>query len=226
MRPFTDSEKTLASQLFSLGAIQFGSFTLKLHETSPDAPKSPVFLNLRDEKNPKPGKLNAECYRRAGLAMMRLAATNSLRYDLVIGLPNAGTPFAQAFARLLMGQPEDHLFDLKKIEQDGKRRIVTDQIGQKLKGKRCLLIDDLISGADTKLEAQQALEELGAEVMDILVLVDRCQGGTETMAAQGIRTHAVFTLPDLISYYIDNGSIEPQQELDVLNYLRTQLLTT
>lgn len=225
MRPFTDSEKALAQLLFELGAIKFGSFTLKLHEKFPDAPKSPIYLNLRDDKNPKEGKLNHDCYRRSALAMMRLAANHSLRYDLIVGLPNAGTPFAEAFARLLIGEPKDHLFDLKKEERDGKRCIVTNEIGNKLQGKRCLLIDDLISGADTKIEAKRALEGLGAKASDILVLVDRCQGGVETMAHESVRTHAVFTLPELINFYVENGSIPPEKELEVLNYLQMQLRT-
>ena len=37
----------VADTLFDLGVIKFGAFRLKLHEKNPDAPLSPIYVNLR-----------------------------------------------------------------------------------------------------------------------------------------------------------------------------------
>lgn len=223
MRPFSNLETQIADKLMDLKAIKHGEFKLKLHETQPDAPKSPIFLNLRDGNNPKSGPLTPEVYDLAAVAMIRLASIAGLRYDLICGIPHAGEPFVKAFAELLTGK-EENIFQLDKEElSDGKRRVITKR-GQTADKKRVLLFDDLISGADSKFEAIKAIKEQGGIVTDILVLVDRCQGGTEALYKAGIRLHSVFTLPDLLAHYVDRGDMTQEQELQILNYLRTQLL--
>lgn len=223
MRPFSNLEIQIADRLMSLGAIKHGAFRLKLHETQPNAPKSPIFLNLRDPSNPKPGTLTQDVYDLVAVAMIRLASVIGLRYDMICGIPRAGEPFAKAFAQLLTGK-EENIFQLDKEElPEGKRRVVA-KTGQSADKKHILLFDDLISAADSKIEAINAIQEQGGIVTDVLVLVDRCQGGTDSLNKRGIRLHSVFTLPDLLAYYVDRGSLTSEQELQILNYLRTQLL--
>jgi hypothetical protein len=44
---FTMAQERLALALFDVGAIKFGDFRLRLHEENPDAPLSPVYLDLK-----------------------------------------------------------------------------------------------------------------------------------------------------------------------------------
>ena len=47
-RVITDSDREgLARALFACGAVKFGAFKLKLHQTNPDAPLSPIYFNMR-----------------------------------------------------------------------------------------------------------------------------------------------------------------------------------
>ncbi len=49
----------LAEDLFAGKVVQVDTkegFKLKLHETNPDEPRSPIFLNIRTPNNPKPGR--------------------------------------------------------------------------------------------------------------------------------------------------------------------------
>jgi len=41
-------KEKLALDLFGLGKIKFGAFKLKLHEKNPDAPLSPIYIDLRN----------------------------------------------------------------------------------------------------------------------------------------------------------------------------------
>ena len=43
----SDQKLKLAGQLLKIGAIKFGNFRLKLHEKNPDAPLSPIYIDLR-----------------------------------------------------------------------------------------------------------------------------------------------------------------------------------
>ena len=57
----TGDHAKLAQLLFKVGAIKFGAFKLKLHEKDPDAPLSPIYLNLRTDRHPEnPGPLTDE----------------------------------------------------------------------------------------------------------------------------------------------------------------------
>ena len=70
----------LADELFDLGAIQFGNFKLKLHEKNPNAPLSPIYLNLRTPDNPKPGNLTLKIVAQIGRLMYFTAFRKKLDY--------------------------------------------------------------------------------------------------------------------------------------------------
>jgi uridine monophosphate synthetase len=66
--------------------------------------------------------------------------------------------------------------------------------GQFKAGERVVLIDDIITDGASKLEAIAPLEEAGLVVKDLVILVDREQGGRELLAARGYTLHAVLTI--------------------------------
>ena len=57
-----------------------------------------------------------------------------------------------------------------------------------------MVLDDLITTGGSKIEAIAPLAEAGLVVKDVVVLVDREQGGAEELAARGLRLHAALTL--------------------------------
>lgn len=52
--------------LWQVGAVKFGEFELKIHQTNSSAPKSPIYLDLRTPDNPKPGPLTPGFVRMIG----------------------------------------------------------------------------------------------------------------------------------------------------------------
>lgn len=188
-------------------------FYLKLHEKNPEAPLSPFYLNLRTPDNPKKGPLTPEVVELGARCMYLLAQMNKLKYGAVIGVPRAGDPFAESFG-IQAGVP---CYFLDKQEGGGKRRIVLHG-GLPVSVKRAALIDDLITEADSKIEAVEAVRD-DTTVRDVIVSVDREQGGGKELAKIGCELHANFTISELLDFYVRCGMMKRELRIEIRNYL-------
>ncbi len=214
-------KQTLALALFDIGAIKFGAFKLKLHEKNPDAPLSPIYLNLRTPDNPKPGTLDEDAVTLIAGELYTLASLHDLAYTLVAGVPNAGDPLALAFCRKAASRGRSvEYIALHKHEGPEGRLITGMKQGRFAAGETVLLIDDLITKADSKLEAIKALESVGLGVKNVVVLVDREQGGEKQLRDAGYALHSVFGLKQLLNFYVLDEKITADKRDEVLAYLR------
>lgn len=82
-----------------------------------------------------------------------------------------------------------------------------------------MVLDDLISDGGSKIEAIAPLEAAGLKVRDVVVLIDRQGGGTETLAAAGYRLHSVLTLPAIVASLAAAGRITAEQQQAVLDFV-------
>lgn len=167
---------------------QEGEFALKLHEEHPEAPLSPIYINLRN--------LPADVLGQVGRAMTETPTLETP--DFCTGIPTAGEAIAEVYASY---SGMERIDILEKEEKESGRRIVPKKGVTPRKG-RLRLIDDLVTRADTKIEAIKAVESLGFQVTDIVILVDREQGGKQQLAEAGYNLQAVFTLKQLLNYYL------------------------
>ena len=70
--------------------------------------------------------------------------------------------------------------------------------GKLLPGDRVVILDDVITKGGSALEAIQVVQEMGCEVVLVLAIVDRLQGGAELFAKHGVTNfQSVFTIRDL-----------------------------
>ncbi|MFA6502692.1 MAG: hypothetical protein WCT45_00330 [Candidatus Paceibacterota bacterium] len=190
-------------------------FRLKLHDKQPDAPLSPFFLNLRTPDNPKPGPLKGNIIILAAACMHQALLEKKVEYDAVAGVPNAGDPFAEALAKL-SGKP---LIHMEKGEVDGKRFIAGIKGYVPMEIGNVLLVDDLVTKADSKIEAIEVLREAGMEVSDVVVLVDREQGGAKELDEWRCTLHAVFAITELLDFYVACGKMSEKLHADIVSYL-------
>jgi uridine monophosphate synthetase len=86
-------------------------------------------------------------------------------------------------------------------------------------GETVLLIDDLVTHAESKIEAARVLEANGLRVRDIAVLIDREQGGPAQLAAAGYALHAATRLGQLLAYLRRTGGIDEARYAEVTAYL-------
>jgi orotate phosphoribosyltransferase len=196
-------------------------FELARHESQPKAPLSPYYITLRTASNPeKPGPLTNKLVAAAGdLLGAYVFNTGHLVFDAVVGLPNAGAPFADAF-------PPQHWYNgngiaklrLRKEIQGGKRSIVGPPEGQWKQGCRVLVIDDVITGAHTKLKCIETLESHKLTVVGVAVIIDRQEGGSEELRHRGYSLYSPFPLIDLLNVYVHHARITHDLKMEILRF--------
>jgi len=64
-------------------------------------------------------------------------------------------------------------------------------------GERVCLIEDVVTSGGALLGAVEAVREAGLEVRNAVCVVDREEGGAETLAAAGVRLRALFLASEL-----------------------------
>jgi orotate phosphoribosyltransferase len=66
-----------------------------------------------------------------------------------------------------------------------------------LAGEKVVLVEDVVTTGGAALGAVKTLRQAGAEVLGVLVVVDREQGGAEAFAAADVPYQALFTKSEL-----------------------------
>lgn len=220
------SLRNLAVQLFEIGCFKHkrqspdgAGFRLKTHERNPDAPLSPFYLNLRTPDNPKPGPLTDALVTAIAWHMHDdIIAPQELGFTALAGVPRAGNPLADELSDVCGGGYT--LLALEKGESQSGRCVGRAVRGVYQSGETVLLVDDLITRADSKLKAIAALAATGLQIMDVVVIVDREQGGKEELRDKGYSLHALFSLTDLLQIYTEEDRISPSERDEILEYVR------
>jgi orotate phosphoribosyltransferase len=88
------------------------------------------------------------------------------------------------------------------------------------KGDSILFFDDVISEGLSKVEGVKPLQELGATVKHMLVVVNREQGGKENLEKLGYQIHALAKVSDLVKSLCKNRRISDVQAAKVLDYIQ------
>lgn len=200
----TAVQKELSDQLFQIGAIKFGQFKLKLHEKSPNAPLSPVYIDLRALRRfPKAKSIAVDVYQEL---------LQPLKFDLLADILTAATPFASSLSdRLEVGMITPRT-DSKTHGSGAK----VDGMLETDKGKTAVLLDDLVTRADSKLEAAEILWAQGLVVKDVVVLIDREQGGKEQLSESGLELHSALTMKKMLDFYVGTGLIDKSEHQRVV----------
>ncbi|MDR2203692.1 MAG: orotate phosphoribosyltransferase [Nitrososphaerota archaeon] len=85
---------------------------------------------------------------------------------------------------------------------------------------KILFVDDVVSEGLSKVEGIKPLQDLGAEVKHILVIVNREQGGKEKLEKMGYIVHSLVKVSDVVTSLQKNGKISVKQAKTVLDYIK------
>ncbi len=210
-----------ALSIFGDRGIEFGDFKLKSHKRWPDAPLSPIFVNLRQigSSTEHEGKLTHETVDKIGQFIVdRYGELIAHLPDYIAGIPNAGEPIVDAIMRHLPESTTVKRLFLEKVGTGEERTITLKGSETYTPGAKVLLIDDLITKADSKIEAATVLREAGMVVEGCIVVVDRQQGGPEEADVAGLKIISIYALDDLLKLYKAVGLISAEQVEGVRTY--------
>ena len=88
------------------------------------------------------------------------------------------------------------------------------------KGDNILFFDDVISEGLSKVEGIKPLQELGANVRHILVVVNREHGGKEKLEKLGYKVHALTKITNIVDSLYREKHITKDEADKVLEYVR------
>ncbi len=206
---FTSSQQELARALFENGVIKFGppDFKLNLHETHPEAPLSPIYVDQRplrsasNEVKLLTSKILTELIR-------------DLKYDVYADTPTAITWLVSLIS---------YVNDVPMITPRGER---THGSGAQIDGKYeagktvALAFDDVITSGASANGAINNLRAAGVIVKDFVALVNREQGGVRAIQGNDCTPHWVYDISNLLRYYKRTGLIDERTYSRCMNYAR------
>ena len=202
--------------------LRFGEFTLKSGRSSP------YFFNA--------GLFNTGG-RLAKLGRFYAAAISNakLEYDVIFGPAYKGIPLAATTAIALgdSGVDKPYCYNRKEAKDHGEGGTL---VGAAVKGRRVLLVDDVISAGTAVREATGILAKAGAILVGVCVAVDRQEvtggskppapGSERVSAVEGVRRELgvpvvpILTLTDLLAYLEAKGGSE-EHAANVRQYRET-----
>lgn len=104
----------------------------------------------------------------------------------------------------------------KEAKSYGTKKLVE---GKFQSGESCLIIEDVVTTGSSILETSADLRSEGLIIEDAIVVVNREQGGVESIAKRGIKMHSLFTLSYLLETLRDAGKIDVSMVQSVSDYI-------
>ena len=195
-----DLETELSRILVKTGATKFGLFKLSSGKLSP------YYIDLRViPGDPKALETVIEIYET--MARSKIGVTS---FDRIAGVPTAGVPYASILAYTLS---KPFLYVRRETKTHGGERRVE---GQLFPGERVVLVDDLITTGKNTLQAAEAIRAEGGKVEDVIVLIDRQEGGAAALAQAQLKLCAFTTVTRIARRLHDSGVIEDDQHKAIL----------
>lgn len=201
----SESVSLIADALYNSGCLKFGTFRIKSGALSPYYIDLACLLSSPKDMHSIVGAATDEIRRIMTFDKVDKLASIELRGALI------ATNIAY------------HLnLPCLVVRKEMKTYGVTGKIvgGEVAKGENILFFDDVISEGASKIEGIRPLEELGAHIKNVLVVVDREQGGKENLEKLGYRVYALAKISDIITSLFHSARISKEHANTILNYIK------
>ncbi len=112
-------------------------------------------------------------------------------YDYLAGLEMGGIPIATAIS---FEAAKPAVFVRKHAKEYGTCQFAE---GADVKGKKLVIIEDVITSGGQAIISATDLRNFGAEIDTVLCVIDRQSGGKEALAEAGLKLIPLFTMSEL-----------------------------
>ena len=173
-----ENKRDFFLECYKLGIVKFGRFTLK------SGIESPFYVDLRP--------LASEPKILKNLANYLLEMLPLDNFDVICGVPYAALPMATAMS---LESYIPLIIKRKEAKEYGTKKLIE---GIYKEGQNCLLVEDVITSGKSLIETITEVENEGLKVSEIVVVLDREQGGTQLLEKKGYRVHTLFTISEVV----------------------------
>lgn len=196
--------KTIANILWKTGAIKI-SVSEPFKMTS--GKLSPVYIDCRKLISfPLEREIINTC-------AYWLCEHQNIRTDVIAGGETAGIPFAAWLAEKT-NQP--FIYVRKKPKGHGTSAQIE---GILQPGQTVLLYEDLITDGLSKLKFLEGIRNSGGVVKECLVILDRQEGGNQSLKKEGVRLHALATLAECLEMGLQRQFLSTSDHEAVVSHL-------
>lgn len=189
-----------------IGALKFGAFTLTSGKLSS------YYVDLRVV----PSFPNAYLKVCDAFKDMVKNDVGTEKFDRISGIPTAGVPFASVIAYTLQ---KPFLYTRAETKIHGRGRRVE---GILMPGDRVLVIDDLITTGKSVLDAIEAIAAEGGVIKDVVVLIDREEGGRRPLAKKGVSLHCLAKMSEVARALYEMESLSEDQYRAIMRQIRSR----
>jgi orotate phosphoribosyltransferase len=180
----TDADRGLLRQLLLERSVRFGDFTLA------SGRRSSFYIDCR------PTTMSAQGLTLIGRLGWQAIRARGWRPKAVGGLTMGADPVAYAVAAASWGS--DLVLDgfsvRKEAKEHGAGRLIE---GNFAPGQPVVVVEDVITSGGSAQKAISAVETAGGTVLGVLAVVDREEGGRQTLEQQGREVVALITSSEL-----------------------------
>lgn len=123
-----------------------------------------------------------------------------LKIDAIGGLMLGAVPVADSVSQFSAdkGKPINAFAVRAEPKEHGLKKVIEGDVN---KGDRVVIVDDVATTGGSTITAIRAARDFGLDIIKVIVLVDRQEGGSENILKEGVDFEAIITKQDLLDEY-------------------------
>ena len=198
-----NTKEEIALGLHEIGALKFGKFTLK------SGLESPMYMDLRlFISHPEFLKKIAKVYAQL---------LKPLKYDRLAGVAYAALPIAGAVS-LETNEPWIYMRKEGLAKSYGLKKSIEGEFEE---GETIVVLDDLVTKGDSKIEVIEPFTDQGLTIKDFVVLIDYEKGAKELLQEKGYNLHSFLTTREVVEIMKKHDKIDDSKYRQCLEFLNS-----